>query len=183
MFLCFRSWKSSRKHNGLDADFPEGAVMDCRFFSYGLQVSGRMVYTIWYDNDYSGFHLTNSGLILAFGNLADLNKYAAEVNIKFERMNGCITYDFDGIAEWLKAPKGKTVKCNQFLDLYNLAGDYRNSLAKRNLDIEDKSYPKLLEKLFWGCNLAPVTPPGKNIRLYGQKLKYASFGEPCVNHY
>jgi|JI7StandDraft_1071085.scaffolds.fasta_scaffold20345_5 hypothetical protein len=135
--------------------------MNRRFFSYGLQISGRIVYTIWYDNDYSGFQLTQSGLILAFGNLLDINKYAAEVNIELVEMDECITHDFDVIDEWLKAPKGKTVKCSEFLNLYNLAGDFRNSLAERNLDIEDKSYPDLLEKLFWGCNNQAVTPAGK----------------------
>ncbi len=136
--------------------------MERKYCRCDLQINNRILHTIWYDNDYSGFHLTESGSIAAFDSIAELDKYAAEMNVQLKKSSR--TYNFDAIAKWLKDPKGKTVLCSEFLDLYNLAGDFRNSLAERNLDVEDKSYPNLLVKLFWGCNLTAVTPPCKKFK-------------------
>lgn len=135
--------------------------MNRKFYRCCIQLNRRLFFTIWYDNDYSGFHLTEGGLIPAFDCLSELNKYAAEIGIRLYEGYDYITYDFDVVVEWLKAPKGKTIKCSEFLNLYNRAGDFRNALAEQNLDILDKSYPVILEKLFWGCNNPSVTPPGK----------------------
>lgn len=136
--------------------------MERDFFICPIQINRKVVYTINYQNDFSGFHLTPDGSIAAFTSISKLDEYAAQMKITHLR---CLeTYNLDIAFDWLKSPKGKSIECSKFIDVWNLSGDYRNAVAQKNMDSEDKSHAELYQKLFWGCNLPAVTPAGKKFR-------------------
>jgi hypothetical protein len=134
--------------------------MERSYYRCSIRLNGRDVLIICYDNDFSGIVLSNGIMIPAFKFDHDLETYARTQNLVVMQGQG-VKYDLDLVSSWLTKPRHRTIACSTFLDTYNLAGDYRNSVASRNLDIEDKAHAQLLAKLFWGCNLPSVTPAGK----------------------
>ncbi len=132
-----------------------------KYFLHPILINGEVVTAVWFDNDYSGFHLTPTKTIPAFRSAAEATALAMELGAKMP-IDSIELLDVDTCAAWIAKPVARGVNCSDFLYLYNAAGDFRNSLANANLDLGDKTHLKITEKLFWGCNLPSMTPPGKS---------------------
>jgi hypothetical protein len=147
--------------------------MNSLYYRLWYRLDGVDRYLIWYNPqgvyyDADGVVLDAEGRIVAFANLGHLELYAAQHGIPLVDEEP-ILHDLDRVRQWLEL-RGKparkhicrnTIHCPSFLAAWNLFGDIRYSL--------DPSYNKGPEprnkyaysKMFAGCNLPALTPPGK----------------------
>ncbi len=136
-------------------------ALESIYATYPILLDDRIVYAIWFDGDYSGFNLTQSGEIAAFPSEAAAREFAI-VLAKGLPIETTDLLNLDVCKKWMAKPSARSVNCSAFLRAYDAASDYRNSIARANLDLGDKSHLRVLDKLFWGCNLPAVTPKGKS---------------------
>lgn len=135
--------------------------LDTLLAIYPILLNGQIFYAIWFDDGYSKFRLISSGEILAFRSEVEAEKSAGKFR-KGLPIGRKQLLDLDACKKWVSKPSADSVDCDAFLSAYNAAGDYRNAAARANLDIGDKKYLQITDKLFWGCNLPSVTPKGKS---------------------
>ncbi len=74
-----------------------------------------------------------------------------------------IEYDFDELRAWCALPDATGLDCSAFLNAWNFLDDLAGLHSG-----SDTPYTRLsrgaavcYDKLFWGNNLPPVTPPGE----------------------
>jgi hypothetical protein len=122
---------------------------------YRLNCSNR--YLIWYTDECDGVIVDHDAHVPTFENADTLQTYAQRHRLSVQIMDG-ILFDLDAIAKWLADPT-LPIDCRNFLNAWNLFADVARS-AGGAFDSERQSTSSVYDKLFWGSNLAPVTPPG-----------------------
>jgi len=115
-------------------------------------------YTLWYSNDTDGLELRD-GKISLFGAEEQLVRLAAEQGLQFENEEP-VLHDFDLAAQWVQTGDASEVDCSVFNSVFNLCTDAAQSLGQP-ASWESPQFRPIYQKLFWGCNLPALTPPGE----------------------
>ena len=139
-----------------------------------FRLDGADRYLIWYTVEDSGYDadgvvLDASGHIPTFRTIEALHHYAAEHEIGLAGEEPRL-HDLDCVQDWLnlrgkrsrKHVRRTTVDCNAFLAAWNLFSDVRFSLGQLSGKRLTPHTRRPYNKLFYGCNLPAITPPGKH---------------------
>ncbi len=127
-----------------------------------VRLSGTLIFIVWHSGERDGFVRDEAGRLRAVRTPEALTA-TAEVRNVLQVNSEPVEYDFDRIRTWCAAPDVAGVDHAAFLDAWN----FLNDLAGLH-DGADTPYTRLsrgaaecYDKLFWGCNLPAVTPPGE----------------------
>jgi len=140
-----------------------GLSMDDRlYYPCRVQFGGAAVFVVWYTDSLDGFVRDDAGRLLTALTLDGLETRAGTRGIRLAVAEQA-DYDFDRIRAWCAAPDAAGVDCPAFLNAWNFLDDLAGLHGGA-----DTPYTRLsrgaascYERLFWGCNLPAVTPPGK----------------------
>ncbi|HEY8026140.1 MAG TPA: hypothetical protein VIF60_16355 [Burkholderiaceae bacterium] len=136
-----------------------------QYFLCDFHLDGMSRVVIWYtdlesDNG-DGLLLDGSNTIATFTTLDSAHNFALARSIAIEDQDPSV-YDFDAIARWSRTPHVNSIDCIVTLDAWNMLHDVVSSVDGvsefRSMDarMEDIYY-----KIFFGCNLASMTPEGE----------------------
>jgi hypothetical protein len=143
-----------------------------------VRFRGAEVFVLWYSDDCDGFVRDEAGRLLAASSPESLLDVAAFMGISSEDSEPT-GYDFDHLRAWCAAPKASEIDCNTFLDAWNFFDDLARlhecrdtpwARLSRGARLHSSDTPEVrsrkgalppYDKLFWGCNLPAVTPPGE----------------------
>ena len=131
-----------------------------KHYQVQYRLDGADSYLIWFSNDPDGVIVEKDGLVATFRTLSALCAYAARWGLAFEDEPPS-AYDLDAVEHWLRQPDLGTVDCQLFLDCWNLFGDIAASRGCAAFEQSSRAAGAVYDKLFWGNNLPPVTPPGE----------------------
>lgn len=115
-------------------------------------------WAIWYSNEQDGL-VVRDGKIPFFGVEDQAEQFADEQEISLEDEEP-ILHDFDLAARWVQTGNGHDVDCSTFIAVFNLCTDLVRSLGQP-ASWESPGFDPIYEKLFFGCNLRVLTPPGE----------------------
>jgi len=101
--------------------------------------------------------ITHCGRLLLFTDLPHLAAHARQ-NATADQEPAPV-YDLNRVRRWIFGHPGH-VPCAMLLDLWNLAQDVAVSTGK-GLNTTGPATDTLYDKLFHGCNLPALTPPGR----------------------
>ena len=117
-------------------------------------------YLIWFSNDTDGVVTESNGTVPSFRDQAALRDYAATQQMTLDAMEPAL-HDLDVVVHWLSDPQLIEVDCKAFLVAWNLFSDLASSV-NGVFDLDWERTQQVYDKLFWGNNLSPVTPPGEH---------------------
>jgi hypothetical protein len=118
-----------------------------------LRLDGTDHIAIWHSGDHDRIELDEAGLVRTLASEA-----AARATSDISRATAPL-YDFDAIEAWCHSP-ATVSNCVPLLDAWNLLGDLP---TEANVFTRaDKRADAIYDKLFWGCNLPAMTPPGEH---------------------
>lgn len=138
-----------------------------QFYPIRIVLDSVDYHCIWYSNEQDGV-ITANDKIIAFTSLDELQLYIQEHYAALETLEVAIYY-LNTIAAWVKHPQPQDINCVLLLDAWNLFIDVSASLQIK-LEENQKINKKLYDKLFWGCNLPSMSPPGEEyIPIFTQK--------------
>lgn len=132
---------------------------DRKYFLIPFRLDGKDRFLAWYSDEHDGVLLTDTGAVVTFDSESDGIAYISAMQLSATRDTSG-TWDFDAIACWVETPTADRIDCKVFYDAWNLFGDIAASVG-RPLEFTDDERD-IHEKLFWGCNLPAVTPPGEH---------------------
>lgn len=128
------------------------------FYPIVLIFNEKKYYCIWYSNEQNGF-IKELNKVKYFNNMNQLNKYAANQNIKMESEK--TTFSIDYAITWLNN-EIKEVDCKYILNYWNIIGDLADSFNEKYYgNIRKEILNKIYNKLLFGNNLEALTPEGK----------------------
>lgn len=125
-----------------------------------ITIDGNQIFLLFFDNSFSGLYVDESRFAIGSRTLTSLAEFANKTSLPLVSEVG-YHRDLGQICSWLDNPSSETLNCSSAIDLWNLGSDYENGCQNRNTDKDDTEDKDLYEKVFWGCNLPSVTPPGK----------------------
>jgi len=139
--------------------------MDNEYYIVEYVFSGRHNFFLWYTaNDQSrepdGIVLNEDRQIVVFESKREISEYA-KIRKLSELSDNDTNFDFDLLQNWLDRPSLDQIDCVSILDYWNIFSDLERSLSGKQEHIDDKGEGEIYDKLFWGCNLPSVTPPGE----------------------
>ena len=124
-----------------------------------LRLDGVERLMVWYSDESDGVLTSSPGRIALFKDPAEVERYATQQNLKLEPEPVAL-YDFDRLAQWLAQPSREALDCRFLLDAWNMLCDVAFSVGAK---IEERRDAQgVYDKLFWGCNLPSMTPPGEH---------------------
>ena len=111
--------------------------------------------------------LDADGWIPSFTDREGVQAYAARGEIVLENEEP-ILHDLDGVARWLdlrgkvarKCLRRTRIDCAEFLAAWNLFADVESAVRKARKGKLPCRHLIVYDKLFHGCNLPAITPPG-----------------------
>jgi hypothetical protein len=124
-----------------------------------LHLSGGTRWVLWYTNDVDGVLLDGDGRIAALRSLEQARAFAAAKGL--DLAEEVVEYEVARAARWAEDPQPATIDCQTLLNMYNLLLDVASSLGVVLLADGPEAHVAY-DKLFWGCNLSAVTPPGEH---------------------
>ena len=126
-------------------------------YAVRCRLDGVERFFIWYSAASDGVLLSSPERLALFADLGEVDQYASEHNLWLESEAPAF-YDFDRLAEWLSWPSCDP-DCRFLLDTWNMLADIARSLGTRLA--EPPEADGTYDKLFRGCNLPSMTPPGE----------------------
>jgi hypothetical protein len=127
-----------------------------------LRLKGADAFVIWYQDDRDGFLRSADGQLVWADSLEDIQALAATLDISLAQ-DEVAGYDLDSLRDWCSHPSADALECATFLNAWNFFDD----LASLH-DHPESPYSRLsrdagssYDKLFYGCNLPSITPPGE----------------------
>ena len=132
------------------------------FFAYHLRFRSRQFAVLWFSDEPDGVLLGPEGKLLVFASAAELYSYAQAHGFEPSIDEGA-TLDLDSVADWCAHPSAETLSCVALLDAWNFFGDVQASAGSAGSAFVGNrdEYDWLNARLFHGCNLPAVTPPGE----------------------
>lgn len=139
-------------------------MADRLYYLCRVRIEGTTVFMLWFSDDRDGFVRDEADRLLTAATEEALMAVARSRDIA---PVDCVPadYDLDRIRAWCSSPEASGMDYSVFLDAWNLFEDMAGIP-----DGADMPRPRLsrgdtacYEKLFWGCNLPAVTPPGKGL--------------------
>ena len=131
------------------------------YYRVRYRLDGVDRYLIWFSDDPDGVVVACDRSIASFRTRCDLDSYAEWRGLAFEPEEPA-EFDLDLVEAWLRRPCGSTVDCNAFLNAWNLLDDVASSRGDAAFEQASRGAGRVYDKLFWGCNLPPVTPEGES---------------------
>jgi hypothetical protein len=133
-------------------------------FAYRVRWAANDRYVLWVcpSDDEIGFDrvaLNDGGQIVLADSVENLRRRHGLSSSSVEPCHGD-TLDLDRVVRWIARPMKAGIACPVFLDAWNFFSDLRSAIDGEVRHIDDRREPSLYNKLFWGCNLPPVTPVG-----------------------
>ena len=127
----------------------------CQFY-----LSKMSYFIIWYSDEQDGLLLDHSGKIASFGTLAHAKTYAKKNGISIIPKPVPV-YNFDVISTWCLKPLPDLIKCELFLNTWNMFSDVAATIGSRSIfATADRGLYTIYDKLFYGNNLPAITPEG-----------------------
>lgn len=132
------------------------------FYACRVRLDEQVRYLSWYTGERDGFLRSDAGMLIVELDVEGLAKSTARLGVVLEP-DPPADYDFDQIGRWCCAVESPQVDCVRLLDAWNFCDDLADlhhgppTPYKRWSRAAQGCY----QKLFWGCNLPSVTPPGK----------------------
>ena len=121
-------------------------------------------YLIWHSSmngeEPDGVVVNADGLMPVFRDGSSLFTYAAVEGLSPVDENQTGLHNLDSVVRWLERKRPAELDCVEFLNAWNLFGDLSATVGGIFNPDGDKTH-KIYGKLFWGCNLPSMTPPGK----------------------
>jgi len=131
-----------------------------QFFNLWYRLDSEDRQLIWFTDDEDGVLVDSEAHIPSFGKLEALTAYAQNRSLTVDVKEG-VLFDLDATSRWLEAPDALSIDCVNTLNAWNLFADVARSVGGL-FDVEPKETIHIYQKLFWGNNLACVTPPGEH---------------------
>lgn len=125
------------------------------YYPCRVLLNGESRLVAWYTNDIDGFLRDSAGRLVVVEDVAAFG-------VRLEEAEPA-DYDFDGIRSWCASPDVAMVDCSAILNAWNFLDD----LARLHVGGDgpyvrvSREAATVYDKLFWGDNLAAVTPPGE----------------------
>jgi hypothetical protein len=141
------------------SEAPERGAHGLTYYICLIRFRQRDRYTLWYADERDGLVL-REGKIPLFGCEEQLEQFAAEQGILYEDEEPA-PHDFDLAARWVQRGDRHSVDCPVFNAVFNLCTDAAHSLGQPG-SWERAEFDPIYDKLFWGCNLPAITPPGEH---------------------
>ena len=129
------------------------------YFAVRYRLDGAERYFVWYSDETDGVLLAQPDRLATFSDLSALDGYLFRSGL-VRALSEPSLYDFKRLVDWLGDPSAATIDCTFFLDCWNMLSDVARSVGSAI-----PSCPGVMdvyERLFWGCNLPSVTPPGEH---------------------
>jgi len=137
---------------------PNGArPMDRQYYLYQIRLDGTDRYLIWYTDDQDGFLLCAEARACCFDSAESARAFTAREQVNVGPDPAVL--DLDEVQKWLEAATIDDVDCVLLLNAWNTFTDMAASTGRT---FEPPDLDRIYEKLFWGNNLPPVTPPGEH---------------------
>ncbi|MHC4251842.1 MAG: hypothetical protein ACYS9X_22205 [Planctomycetota bacterium] len=132
--------------------------MAAEYYAVWVRLNGVEQCFIWHTDDEDGVWVDQERrFVPSFGSFADATSYADAIGVKLSEASRPLL-DLDAVRRWAIYPGTGDIDHSGLLDVWNLGEDFARSLdlprSRRNMDLYDR--------LFWGCNLPSVTPPGQH---------------------
>ena len=128
-------------------------------FAVCYKLDGTNRYFVWYGAETDGVLLALPDRLATFPNLATLDGYLLQSGLRRD-LSEPSHYDLDQLADWLSNPSAVAVDCPFFLNCWNMLSDVTRSVGSAMP--ASPGATDVYDKLFWGCNLPSVTPPGEH---------------------
>lgn len=128
------------------------------YYTLRFRLDGGERYLIWYRGRVDGVQVNAARQVLAWPDLAALQRDAARLGIRFEPEEPA-DYDLERLSAWLAQPAPEAVDCSLFTSCWDLFTDVMVSVWGAEIHLFDADEGSLREKLFYGCNL--FSPPGR----------------------
>ena len=103
--------------------------------------------------------VTEAGRLRVFADIAGLAGVVTAGGATVVEDETVRVYDLTRVQTWANSASTH-VECSTLLDMWNLAEDIGRSVGK-DFDATGRRASRIYDKLFWGCNLPVVTPPGR----------------------
>jgi hypothetical protein len=136
--------------------------MSREYYIYPYRFNNKDSYLIWFSNEEDGVIVNENGIVPSFDNIKDLQVYSEENKISVD-IESSKLLNLDLIQKWLTEDKSEIEDYNNFLDAWNLFGDFSKSIDE-SFDADKKNTNKIYDEIFWGCNIPVVTPVGKSYK-------------------
>ena len=159
LYLACGARRPQLKRESLGCCDEEESVSTRTHYLCGLLFEGRRLFFLWFSDDHDGLEQASSGTVLTFPTSDAALAYARQRGLQVEPDPPAL-FDFDAIARWCERPSPLTIRCDDFLNAWNLLGDLRPE-ADSIFRAADRRGTPIYDKLFFGCNLPSITPKGE----------------------
>ena len=135
-------------------------------YPYPVVLDDRVIYILWatdeapHDYEPDEVVLNESGDMPVFADIYALRSFAERHGLAMADDWESHPLRLDVVDDWLRNPSDD-IDCPTFLNTWNLFSDLATSLNGRRSHIDDRQYMDIYDKVFFGNNLPPVTPPGE----------------------
>ncbi len=136
------------------------------YYPIQLELDSTTKYLLWVtdtESDSLDVVLTdNRGRLIEFCDKSALQAYAAKHHFRLIESQP-VRYDFDDLNRWVQAPDSSGIQCVEMLNAWNLFTDIASSVQDHSDQFQavEKRVPRVYAKLFFGNNLAAITPAGE----------------------
>jgi hypothetical protein len=126
-----------------------------------FRFNAKSYFVIWYDGSEDGLLVDSKQKLAQFEHQEDARNFLIKQGFYLSE-NQVTIYNFDRIAQWVNQPTPAQIDCVEFLDVWNMFVDVANSVGGSSVFMEKNSdLDSIYQKLFYGCNLLSITPPGE----------------------
>ena len=119
-------------------------------YPISIVFNNQSYYLVWISDENDSLLKTEKGDILVSKSYPELKEFTDE-NLIYISDSDLVIYDFDKIKSWIFTPKIENIKCDEFLDFWNLKTDFLFTIKQEPEENEEAHL--IYEKLFEGCNL------------------------------
>lgn len=127
------------------------------WYAVWYRLGGIDRYLLWWQE---GVFVTANRRVPVFRSLDHLRTFAEREGI-IPRDPDPSPFDLDRITQWLDRPEPTTIDCSSFLNVWNLFDNV--ALGTNSVFPPDEvDWIDAYNRLFYGCNLPAITPPGEH---------------------
>ncbi len=130
-----------------------------QYFAVCFRIKCAEYFLIWVSSETDRLVLSRKNRLAAFSNIGELIAFGTEKDLIIQTEKPPI-YNFDALVDWTRAPDLNNIDCEVFLNAWNMLGDIEISFGRKLKEPDGSN--TVYDKLFYGNNLAPVTPEGEH---------------------
>jgi hypothetical protein len=128
-----------------------------------VRLNDIQAFVAWYSDEPDGFVRDLAGRLVTATTPEALTSVGRLLGIALVDQEPA-DYDFDRIGAWCADPEEAGLDCPEFLNAWNFFDDLAglHGGADSPFIRLSRGASDCYDKLFWGCNLPAVTPPGRH---------------------